>query len=165
MYSVIAYQAAYANSVSQIFHEAIHAIDDECYSAENKAAWSAKPRSSYHWHKRLLHSKSWIVVDRNQIVEGKPKCCGFINLETTYHSRGYIDSLYVHPEHQGKGLARKLYEVLELWAREQGYSELSVDASLLSKGVFLSYGFKQHHRSYQEKLGQVIMGFLMSKPL
>ncbi|BAJ01340.1 GNAT family N-acetyltransferase [Shewanella violacea] len=165
MYSVIPYQAAYALSVSQIFHEAIHAIDDLQYSPAHKAAWSAKPRSSYHWHKRLSRSRAWIVVDTSQIVAGRPKCCGFINLETRFYSLGYIDSLYVHPEHQGNGLARALYEGLELWAKDRGYPELSVDASILSKEVFLSYGFKVKHRSYQEKLGQVIMGFLMSKSL
>ena len=165
MYSVIPYQADYAQSVSQIFHEAIHAIDDECYCAAHKAAWSAKPRSAYHWHKRLTRSKAWLVIDTRSMHYGLPVCCGFINIEMGFHSRGYIDSLYVHPEYQGKGVAKSLYQALELWSREQGYKELSVDASRLSKSLFLAYGFKVNHRSYQEKLGQVIMGYLMSKSL
>lgn len=163
MYSVIPYQAAYAQSVSQLFHDAIHAIDESQYCAADKSAWSAKPRSAYHWHKRMSQTKAWLVVDSSVISAGKPVCCGFINIETGYHSQGYIDSLYVHPAHQGQGVAKSLYEAMESWARAQGYTELTVDASRLSKSLFLSYGFKVNHKSYQEKLGQIIMGYLMSK--
>ncbi|MEI6859178.1 MAG: GNAT family N-acetyltransferase [Shewanella sp.] len=165
MFSLIPYQAAYAQSVSQIFHDAIHAIDEAKYSLADKSAWSAKPRSAYYWHKRMTRSKSWLVIDSRSIHDGLPVCCGFMNIEMGFHHQGYIDSLYVHPEYQGKGVAKTLYQALELWSREQGYKELSVDASRLSKPVFLAYGFKVNHKSYQEKLGQVIMGYLMSKSL
>ena len=165
MYSVIPYRAAYAQSISQLFHDAIHAIDEAQYSLADKSAWSAKPRSAYHWHKRMTRSKAWLVIDTRAMHDGLPLCCGFINIEMGFHSRGYIDSLYVHPEYQGKGVAKVLYQALELWSREQGYKELSVDASRLSKPLFLAYGFNVNHRSYQEKLGQVIMGYLMSKSL
>ncbi|WP_076410761.1 GNAT family N-acetyltransferase [Shewanella sp. UCD-KL12] len=165
MYSVIPYHAAYAQSISQLFHDAIHGIDETLYSSADKSAWSAKPRSRYHWHKRMTRSKSWLVIETNYLRGDLPVCCGFINVETGFYTQGYIDSLYVHPEHQGQGVAKLLYETLESWAVAQGYSELSVDASHLSKPLFLNYGFNVKHRSYQEKLGQVIMGFLMAKPL
>ncbi len=163
--SLIPYRACYAQSVSQIFHDAIHYIDDEIYSKEQKRAWSPKPRSSYHWHKRLTRSKTWLVVDEAMIEGAHPKCCGFINVETHFNNRGYIDSLYVHPAYQHSGIGHTLYEALEVWALEQQYPSLTVDASLLSKWLFLSHGFKVQHKSYQEKLGQIFMGFLMSKAL
>nr|WP_309247240.1 GNAT family N-acetyltransferase [Shewanella sp. VB17] len=104
-------------------------------------------------------------MDLNCDVNGRPRCGGFINVETHFYTQGYIDSLYVHPDYQGKGVAYKLYEVLERWVGKQGYCALSVDASHGSKSLFLSCGFKLRHRSYQEKLGRVISGFLMDKKL
>ena len=163
--TVLPYNKHYASAVSHIFHKSIHHIDDELYSYDDKLAWSALPRSSYHWNKRLSLSQAWVVVDIDSPVNGKPKCCGFINVETHFLSQGYIDSLYVHPDYQNKGVASRLYATLESWAYKQGFSMLSVDASKVSKPLFLAWGFKLRHRSYQEKLGRVIMGFLMEKEL
>lgn len=165
MLSIIPYQKAYAASVSQLFHDAIHAITDEAYSLPQRQAWSRGPRSTYHWHKRLSNSQTWLMVDNSQLHEGLPLCCGFINIETDYVHQGYIDSLYVHPQYQHQGVAKRLVLCLLDWACSQQFPLLSVDASILSKPLFLQQGFKQVHRSYQEKSGQVIMGFLMEKVL
>ncbi len=163
--SLIPYSAGYAPSVSRIFHEAIGQIDDGLYTPEQKSAWSPKPRSAYHWHKRLTRSRAWLVVDEAIIEASRPICCGFINVETHFKSRGYIDSLYVRPDYQHLGIAHRLYLALEQWSLGQEYPNLTVDASLLSKHLFLTHGFTVQHRSYQEKSGQVFMGFLMSKTL
>ncbi|MGS0727882.1 GNAT family N-acetyltransferase, partial [Shewanella sp. 0m-11] len=117
------------------------------------------------WHKRLSRSKTWLMVDEQNQASGHALCCGFINLETHFNSRGYIDSLYVHPDYQGRGIARQLYTELAQWASQREFDELSVDASKLSRPLFESMGFKVRHRSYQEKRGVVIMGYYMLKKL
>ena len=165
MLKLIPYQKQYATQVSQLFHLAINAIDVDVYSKIEQQAWSCSPRSRYHWHKRLTRSKTWLMIDSAQHQDGVPLCCGVINLETHFHSRGYIDSLYVHPDFQHQGIAAALLTELEAWAIAANIGSLSVDASKLSKPLFLAHGFKQRHRSYQEKRGQIIMGFLMCKPL
>ncbi|GIU12786.1 GNAT family N-acetyltransferase [Shewanella sp. MBTL60-007] len=165
MLKIIPYQKCYAPDVSVLAHMAISKISDDIYTQQEKSAWSYAPRSSYHWHKRLLRSKSWLVVDEQRIESGRAFCCGFINLETHFKSRGYIDSLYVHPQYQQQGVAGRLYEVLAQWAVNNALPELFVDASKLSKPLFESQGFRLRHRSYQEKRGIVIMGYYMSKAL
>ncbi|WP_299495508.1 GNAT family N-acetyltransferase [uncultured Shewanella sp.] len=165
MLSIIPYQKAYAASISQLFHDAIHHIGEDVYSLEQQRAWSKAPRSNYHWHKRLSKSQTWLMTDNNQLNKGLAQCCGFINVETGFIGRGYIDSLYVHPKYQHQGVGKRLLCCLQEWACLQHYPTLSVDASILSKPLFLQQGFRQMHRSYQEKSGQVIMGFLMEKTL
>ncbi|QQX81704.1 GNAT family N-acetyltransferase [Shewanella sp. KX20019] len=165
MLKIIPYRKCYALQVSQLFHLAINAIEEGVYSAAEKQAWSFAPRSSYHWHKRLSRSKAWLMVDDSREVQGNPLCCGVVNLETHFTSRGYIDSLYVHPSFQHQGIAAALFNQLQTWAISANISNLSVDASKLSKPLFLSHGFRLNHRSYQEKRGQIIMGYLMTKAL
>ncbi|ABZ75927.1 GCN5-related N-acetyltransferase [Shewanella halifaxensis HAW-EB4] len=165
MLKLIPYRKEYAAEVSVVAHIAINQISDDVYSAEERTAWSFAPRSSYHWHKRLSRSQTWLMIDEQRLASGRAFCCGFINLETDFNSRGYIDSLYVHPDYQGRGVAKRLYSALALWAIEHEYDELFVDASKLSKSLFASMGFKLRHRSYQEKRGVVIMGYYMSKVL
>ena len=165
MLKLIPYQKSYAAEVAILAHIAICDVSDSVYSEEEKSAWSFAPRSAYHWHKRLSKSQTWLMVDDKHIGAGKAFCCGFINLETQFNSRGYIDSLYVHPDYQRRGIAKQLYVALEQWASLQKIDELSVDASKVSKPLFESVGFKVRHRSYQEKRGVVIMGYYMLKQL
>lgn len=165
MYSVIPYQAGYALQVSRLYHNAVQQIAECHYSAAQKQAWSAAPRSTYHWHKRLTRSAAWLMVDTEQCVGEQWLCVGFINVETHYYSRGYIDSLYVLPEYQGRGIARALYQAVEQWALQTGVNRLSVDASRVSHGLFMSQGFNLHHKRYQEKCGQVFQAFYLSKTL
>ncbi|NMH65486.1 GNAT family N-acetyltransferase [Shewanella salipaludis] len=181
-YQIVAFQPAHARQVSLVFHEAVTAIKHPRYSPEQLNAWSRAPRSEKHWQLRLARSRGWVVVRKGMVVEGPtavqsasgqdgtganrlPLCCGFINIETGFGSRGYIDSLYIAPAHQGLGLAGRLYATVELWAREQGYDRLTVDASYVSRPLFEKWGFILERRSYQQKLGQVIAGFSMYKPL
>ncbi|PKH54239.1 GNAT family N-acetyltransferase [Shewanella sp. Choline-02u-19] len=165
MLRIIPYSKCYAVQVSHLFHLAINVIADDVYSIAEKQAWSSSPRSGYHWHKRLSRSKAWLMIDDERDVQGVPFCCGLVNLETHFNTRGYIDSLYVHPDYQHRGIATALFTQLQTWATSANISNLSVDASKLSKPLFLSHGFRLHHRSYQEKRGQIIMGYLMSKVL
>ncbi|MCL1139710.1 GNAT family N-acetyltransferase [Shewanella pneumatophori] len=165
MLTLIPYQKAYAQDVANLCHLAIQSISEAIYSADEKFAWSFAPRSPYHWHKRLSKSQAWLVVDSAKSISGKPVCCGVINVETRFDSQGYIDSLYVAPNYQKRGIAKQLYQALELWARQQKFAELTVDASKVSKPLFEAQGFKLRHRSYQEKRGVIIMGYYMNKPL
>lgn len=184
-YLVIPYQKQFAPQIAGIYHQAVHGIDTSIYNHEERAAWSYKPRSAQYWHYRLSRSQAWlllveqthpddILLNKSQSSESisskafspKPlQCCGFINVETQFYSRGYIDSLYILPQHQGQGGAFKLYCALEQWALSQNYNQLRVDASRVSKSFFSRQGFVLHHKSYQERRGQVLQSFAMSKML
>lgn len=156
------YQSCYAREVSELFHLCVHNITHARYSQAQLFAWSAAPRSAKHWDLRLNRSKAWVVLAKN-VATASSMCCGFINVETHFAHQGYVDSLYIHPDYQAKGLGERAYLVLEAWAKTQGYTRLSVDASYLSKGLFTRTGFIQIQRTYQQKLGQVIPGFYMEK--
>lgn len=161
-FRVVPYQKQYAAQISLLFHLAVQGISSRHYSDAQLKAWSYQPRSSRYWHLRLSRSQTWVVLDFAPIKPlAAPLCCGFINVETHYFSRGYIDSLYLHPAYQGKGLARALFATAKKWAKQQGYPELTVDASYLSRPLFESGGFELCYKSYQPKSGQMLPGFFM----
>lgn len=159
---IVPYQSKYARQVSELFHFCVHNIKHERYPPVLLNAWSQAPRSAKHWHLRLSRSQAWIILVTDAASFTKI-CVGFINVETDFHHRGDIDSLYIHPDWQRQGLGELAYRHLESWARLQKYSSLSVDASYLSKGLFTKMGFTQVQRSYQQKLGQVLPSFYMIK--
>lgn len=165
MIKIIPYHKGYATAVSHLYHQAVQAIDETHYSKAQKDAWSQAPRSGYHWHKRLTRSQAWLAVDTQRLQGGLPLCVGFVNVETHYRSRGYIDSLYVHPDYQGLGVGTELVRHLEDWAYSQAIETLSVDASCLSRPLFIARGFTLRHKCYQEKLGQVFMAYYLVKSM
>ena len=158
------YQSCYALEVSELFHLCVHSINHARYSSAQLAAWSAAPRSAKHWDLRLRRSKAWVVLAKDALATSA-MCIGFINIETHFSQQGYLDSLYIHPDYQRKGLGERAYLVVEDWAKAQGYSRLSLDASYLSKGLFNQMGFTQVQASYQQKRGQIIRGFYMVKEI
>ncbi len=164
LFPIVQFKPKFAEKVSQLVHLSVQHIDHPRYSHEQLNAWSTAPRSRKHWQLRLQRSQSWVMLSDTQQSETED-VVGVINVETDFHHRGYIDSLYISPLLQRQGLANRLYQTLELWAQAQGYTSLSVDASYLSKGFFLKQGFKQIQPSYQITKDQVINGFYMTKSL
>ncbi|PMG41889.1 GNAT family N-acetyltransferase [Shewanella sp. 10N.286.52.B9] len=167
-YSIITFRPAFTQQVSELVHQSVRQISHRRYSQAQLAAWSTKPRSAKHWQLRLTRSQSWLMLATNKadtLASQQPKVIGVINVETHFKSRGYIDSLYIAPAYQQQGLACQLYETLEKWALSQGYAELNVDASYLSKAFFIKQGFTLIQPSYQISQQQVINSFYLSKPL
>ncbi|WP_394200613.1 GNAT family N-acetyltransferase [Shewanella waksmanii] len=157
-FELVDFDNRYASQIPLLYHLAVHGYQGDFYNQAQLQAWSARPRSVYHWRARLNRSRCWLALIED-------KCVGFINVETHYHTRGYVDSLYVLPQYQGLGIASALVAKMESWARAQGYIQLNVDASISSKPLFLRHGFSLHHKRYQQKRDQVIVGFAMVKQL
>ena len=62
---------------------------------------------------------------------------------------GYLEGIYVAPEHRGSGLARRLLAACEAWAREQGCREFASDCELdndVSLQFHLLMGFSEANR-------------------
>ncbi|WP_244997914.1 GNAT family N-acetyltransferase [Shewanella algae] len=144
--------------IANLYHSAVTAIDDARYSAAQRLAWSAAPRSGRYWQLRLKRAQAWVMLKG---CEQSPQCVGFVLLETTFRERGYIACLYVAPDSQRQGVASSLLEAAKKWALTQGYHHLTTDASALSKPVFERAGFRLHHKSYQEKSGQMFGSYFM----
>lgn len=62
---------------------------------------------------------------------------------------GFLEGLYVVPNHRGQGLARELVAAVAQWAASRGCRELATDAMLnnrLSHMVYQSLGFTETER-------------------
>jgi GNAT superfamily N-acetyltransferase len=134
--------------IANLYHSAVTAIDDARYSAAQRLAWSAAPRSGRYWQLRLKRAQAWVMLKG---CEQSPLCVGFVLLETTFRER----------DSQRQGVASSLIEAAKKWALTQGYHHLTTDASALSKPVFERAGFRLRHKSYQEKSGQMFGSYFM----
>lgn len=120
-----------SDTLAEIFTAAIHHAAPDYYTAEEIHAW-APPEIDYsEWEQKLGERPPFVAVLDKQIV-------GFMTLAED----GYVDRTYIHPDHQRKGIAGKLYAHIERTAGIKGLNKLYVDASHMAKPFFASMGFK-----------------------
>ena len=79
---------------------------------------------------------------------GRPIACTVLiwwpmppNMEELHRRRGYVSSVYTHPDFRRLGLARTLMETLIAQARELRISKLLLSSSSMGRPLYLSLGF------------------------
>jgi putative acetyltransferase len=77
---------------------------------------------------------AFVAVSSGRVV-------GFSNLDVAD-----VDQLYVDPDVDGKGVARRLYDEVEHEAVERGVATLTATASLRAIPAFRSFGFLERAR-------------------
>jgi GNAT superfamily N-acetyltransferase len=89
------------------------------------------------------HYQAWLAE-----ANGLPVACTMLiwwpmppNMDDLRRARGYVSSVYTHPEYRRQGLARTLMELLLARARELHVSKLLLSTSTMGRPLYLSMGF------------------------
>ncbi|RDE19679.1 GNAT family N-acetyltransferase [Motiliproteus coralliicola] len=143
------FQSVDSDEIADLFHRSVYAIDDAIYTPAQKQAW-APPTDYAKWQARLQTSQPFVAVSNGQIV-------GFIELR----EHGYIDCLYVHPDHQHRGIATALLTHLCRAAYQLGLNTLSVEASKVALPFFERHGFEIVEAQVVLRYGQRLQNFRM----
>ena len=127
-------------NIQSLFKETIENVNIQDYSDEQVAIWASRGSDSDKWKNRI-DQQTFLIAEYDASV------VGFASLETNY-----IDLLYVHKNHQGKGIAYALYKFLEEIWEDSGYKVLETDASKTAVPFFERQGFKV------EKANHLVLG-------
>lgn len=76
------------------------------------------------------------------------------NFDELQRSRGYVSSVFTHPDFRRMGLARTLMEMLIAQARRRGISKLLLNSSSMGRPLYLSMGFVVPERGLEIDLAQ-----------
>jgi len=118
--------------ITELFRETILSVNTEDYTTDQLEAWSSKHSDTNLWEDKIEEEYFIVAFERKKII-------GFASLrEDTY-----IDLLFVHKDHQHKGVAGKLLKHLENVSLEQEAIVLKCDASLTAFKFFEKKGFKK----------------------
>lgn len=131
MFTIRPYQPADIEAVYQVFYHAVHQVACKDYTPEQLAVWGKPQRNTIRWDEGLLKQTVWVAELNGELV-------GFTSL---HGDSGYLDFLYVHHLHQGKGIAKALFQSLLGEAVRIALPQLTTDSSLTAKPFFLSQGF------------------------
>jgi len=92
-------------------------------------------------------------------ADGQPVACAVLiwwpmppNVEDLHRRRGYVSSVYTHPDYRRLGLARTLMEMLVAQARELHIGKLLLSSSSMGRPLYLSMGFIVPERGLEIEL-------------
>lgn len=146
------YKPADLPELLTLFRETVHTVNAKDYTREQLNAWAPQNPDAVKWQGSLSANYTLVAVIDNEIA-------GFADIDST----GYFDHLFVHKNHQGKGVAKALANAMEAHAAEQGYKVITVAASITAKPFFESLGYTVLKQQSVERLGQVLTNYLMEK--
>lgn len=149
------YKTEDASATLAIFTSAITTTAAADYSPEQIQAW-ARPgqREVGRWDASMQKRNSFVVATSGEVI-------GFSDVD----EHGYIDMMFVAPEHQGRGVARALLGEAERRAREFGATDLAADVSITARPFFESRGFVTEQRQEPIRQGVKLVNFRMRKSL
>jgi len=135
-----------------LFTETVRRINSRDYSPEQIAAWAPLPPDHAYWRKCLEGVALWVAESDRQIV-------GFGGLG----AEGHVDLLYIDHRFQRRGVARLIYQQVEIEARRNGARRLFTEASITARPFFERMGFKILHEQTVEFRGVDFKNFAMEK--
>ncbi len=146
--------SADVEAVTQLFRETVKRVNSPDYSSIQIDHWVSGADDIPKWEKRIEDWFFLVAVENNVVV-------GF-----AYLNRGnYFDGLFVHHQHQGKGIATALADEVENKARVDGYSTIHSDVSITAKPFFEKRGYKIEFLQEKPYRGMIFHNYIVSKTL
>lgn len=117
-----------APAIRLVIERAIRQSAVELYSHAHIEAWASGGSIDGVRH-MVEHSVACVAEMDGQVI-------GFANLVDSE-----VDHLYVDPDYGARGVARLLYEAIEVAARQEGLLSVTTVASLRAQPAFEAFGF------------------------
>jgi putative acetyltransferase len=149
------YRSADAAATLAVFLDAVTRTASADYSAEQVEAWARRDdRDLGAWDRARGSRSTGVAVDGGELV-------GVSDVDAA----GWIDMMFVAPDHGRRGVATALLAHVESLARAQGALELGTDASLTAQPFFERHGFAVVARRNPVRGGVALVNHRMRKVL
>ena len=142
------YRSEDCKELTELFYNTVHTINAKDYTKRQLNAWATGKIDLEKWDSSLSAHYSLVAVENNIII-------GFGDID---HS-GYLDRLFVHKDHQKKGVATAICNRLE----QSVPGKIITHASITAKPFFEKRGFKVIREQQVKRQGIVIENFVMEK--
>lgn len=142
------YQPADCKEMAELFYQTVHTVNAKDYTQPQLDAWATGQVDLEQWNRSFLAHLSLVAVEDGAIV-------GFGDMA----SDGYLDRLYVHADHQGRGIATALCDRLE----QAVQSPLTTHASITARPFFEKRGYAVIKEQTVERQGVALTNFVMIK--
>ena len=145
-----------APAVADLFYNTILNVNVGDYSVAQVEAWAGPAPDPEMWGRRITEDRG---TRRTFLATTEVGIVGFAELE----GNGHLDTLYVHHEYQGCGIASALLDRIEAEARRLGIRRRFTEASITARPFFRARGFSVVSPQLVEVRGHTFRNFVMDK--
>lgn len=117
-------------AIKELFGSTILSVNLKDYTSEQVECWAARGEDVSVWEERISEQYFILAEENNAIL-------GFAALKLS----GYLNSMFVHKDYQGKGIATFLLKKIEEYARLKDISEITADVSITAQPFFSKKGY------------------------
>ncbi|HEX6710650.1 MAG TPA: GNAT family N-acetyltransferase [Rubrobacter sp.] len=143
-------------AIADIFYHTVLKVNVRDYSRAQVEAWAGPAPDPGWWEKRIAAGER---IKRTLVAVQGERVLGFAEFE----GDGHIDTLYVHHEFQGRGIASRLLDRIEAEAHRLGLTRLYTEASITARPFFRKRGFSVLIPQRVEVRGQTFRNYQMEK--
>ncbi len=148
------YVAADAAATLGVFRRAVHVTAAADYSPEQREAWAPGTFDLVGWSEQRNRSSTVVAEIAGCLV-------GFCDVD----AEGYIDMLFVDPDHGRQGVATALVGWVRAEAGQRGATRLTTRASETARPFFEAQGFRVDERLTLTVRGVALTACAMSADL
>lgn len=142
------YQQSDCKELTELFYNTVHTVNAKDYTKEQLNVWATGQVDLEKWDLSLQEHYSVVAVENNVIV-------GFGDIDKT----GYLDRLFVHADHQGKGIATAICDRLEQFVKKN----VTTHASITARPFFEKRGYKVVKEQQVERQGIFLTNYVIVK--
>ena len=137
------------DQLAELFYQTVHSVNGKDYSTEQLHAWANGKVDLQEWNRSFLEHYTIVAVENDRIV-------GFGDIDRS----GYLDRLYVHKDHQRKGIASAICDRLE---QQAGKQTITTHASITARPFFEHRGYRVIRRQKVVRSGIELTNYVMEK--
>lgn len=137
--------------LADLFFQTVHTINRKDYTEEQVNVWASGKVDLASWNASFLEHHTVVAEEDGDII-------GFGDITED----GYLDRLYVHHAHQGRGIATALCDALEQSVSASG---ITTHASITARGFFEKRGYRVCKEQQVERSGIFLTNYVMEREL
>ena len=132
------YRPSDCRELAELFYDTVHTVNAGDYTKEQLDAWATGHVDLEAWDRSFREHHTLVALEDGAVI-------GFGDIDGS----GYLDRLYVHRRHQGKGVATALCDRLE----QVCAGVISTHASITAKPFFEKRGYRVIREQQVERQG------------
>lgn len=142
------YRPSDCKEITELFYHTVHTVNAKDYTREQLHVWATGQVDLDKWNQSFQEHYTIVAVENDVLV-------GFGDIDST----GYLDRLFVHADHQRKGIAAAICDRLE----QAVPGTITTHASITAKPFFEKRGYKVVKEQQVERQGIALTNFVMEK--
>ena len=146
------YESKDCEELIRLFYDTVHTVNSKDYAKEQLDVWATGREDHVRWDNSFKDHVT-IVAEEDGII------VGFGDMDT----QGYLDRLYVHKDHQNKGVGGKIVAALENELFVHDTPAFTTFSSVTARPFFEKMGYKVEYKNTVVKDGVQLINFFMKK--